>query len=147
MAKTAAERKRDQRTREKAEKQKLAQFQPTPQTQEEIVARLDQHGRDLTWAKEQDTKSHFYKSECRSCVDLLAIYEGANINEKESDEDDDDSEFEKKKRQIRKDKQVRPNPCVNKLTIRAILLIDNGIEVKIEPDQWEYETLTGENIN
>src|SRR6266852_648272 len=117
MAKTAAERKRDQRAREKDEKQKLAQFQPTAQTKEEISERLDQHGRDLAWAQEQDTKAHFYKSECRKAVDLLAIYEGANINEKESDDDDD---VDANKKTQRKEKQVRPNPCVNKLSIRAI---------------------------
>lgn len=142
MAKSSVERKRDQRARERAEKERLAQLQPT---QNQIEERLDQHERDLAYAQGADATNSFPLGECRPAVELLAIYEGANINEKDPDEDDD--VLEKKKRKIQKEKQVRPNPSVDKLTLRAISLFDNGIEVKVDPDQWEYETLTGQKIN
>ncbi len=141
MALTAAERQRNRRARQRQERERIAALEPTA---EQIAKRDEQHHIDLAWAQEQDASEEYYKSECRSCVDLLAIYEGADINAKESDEDD---ELEKKKKKIKEDKQVRPNPSQNTLTIRAITLTDNGVEVKIEPDQEEYETLSGETIN
>jgi phage terminase large subunit-like protein len=141
-------RKQAQRDREKAEKTKLAKYQPAPETQEQMEARLGQHFQDLAWAQEQDAKEEFfYKGECRSCVDLLAIYSGADINAKEDDDDPDETLAEKKRRKQKQRKQVRPNPSTNKLSIRAISLFDHDIEVKIEPDQWEYETLDGDKIN
>ena len=144
MALSAAERKRNQRAREKQEREKLAALQPARPTEEQINNRLSQHVRDLEWAQEQDAQGIFYKSECRPLVQLLAIYEGANINEKELEEEDEP--LEKKKREI-KDKQRRPNPSVDAVSIRAIELIDSGIKVLFEPDEWEYETLAGQKVN
>lgn len=143
MALSAAERKRNQRAREKEERAKLAALMPVKPTQEQIKSRLSQHVRDLEWATQLDASDHFYKSECRSLVQLLAIYEGTDIRAKESE---DEEEPLKKKRET-KDKQRRPNPSVDVLSIRAISLIDNDIEVRINPDQFEYETLSGQKVN
>jgi len=144
MALSAAERKRNQRAREKQEREKLAALQPARPTEEQITNRLSQHVRDLEWAQEQDALGLFYKSECRPLVQLLATYEGANINEKELEEEDEP--LEKKKRET-KNKQRRPNPSVDAVSIRAVELVDSGITVKIDPDQWEYETLSGQKVN
>jgi hypothetical protein len=92
----------------------------------EVKRRESQNAMDLAWAKEQDNTGKFYRSECRSCVDLLAIYEGANILDKESDEDEETSDSKKKP----KKKENRPNPSTTKITIRAIKLGD----INLEPD-------------
>lgn len=142
MGKSPAERKRDQRAREKAARES------EQSAAEQMAVALRDHDLNLAWAQEQDEKDFFYKSECRSCVDLLGIYEGVDINAKESEDDDEDIAAEKKKKdKDKKTKQVRPNPYLDKLSIRAISYVDNGVEVKFDPDQWEYETLTGEKIN
>jgi hypothetical protein len=60
---------------------------------EEAKQRLTRHEDDLAWAQNQDAIGR-YKSECRSCVDLLAIYEGTNILDKET-EDEDESDKKK----------------------------------------------------
>lgn len=145
MALSAAERKRNQRAREKEEREKLAALQPARPTEDQIRNRLSQHVRDLEWAQEQDALEHFYKSECRPLSQLLAIYEGADIGAKEI-KDEEEAPLEKKKREV-KDKQRRPNPSVDAVSIRAIELNDNGITVRINPDQFEYETLSGQKVN
>ena len=138
MAQSPAERQRNKRARDKAERER------TGQTAEKVAIRIADHDINMAWALEQDTKDFFYKGECRSCADLLAIYEGADISVKESDDDDADEVIEKaKKAKKKEDEQVRPNPSLNQLSIRAISLIDMGIEVNIDPDQWDYQPLQG----
>jgi phage terminase large subunit-like protein len=101
---------------------------------EEAKQRLTRHEDDLAWAKNQDAIGR-YKSECRSCVDLLAIYEGTNILDKET-EDDDESD-KKKATKVQKTPN-RPNPSQNKIAIRAIEY--NGI--KLEPNcDFEFRRL------
>lgn len=104
---------------------------------EEIENRLSQHEKDLVWATGQDAVSRF-KSEARSCLDLLAIYEGSNILDKES-EDEEESEEEKKKSKPSRKRAERPNPSQTKITIRAIEF--NG--VLLEPNcDFEFRKLT-----
>ncbi len=118
-------RKANQRARERGEPE------PYPKTNpEEIKQRRTQNARDLEWAEAQDATGKFYKSECRSCVDLLAIYEGANILDKESQDEDEETGDGKKKSKKSKKEENRPNPSQQKLTIRAIET--NGL--LIEPD-------------
>lgn len=143
MALSAAERKRNQRAREKAEREQLASLQPSKPTEEQMANRLGQHERDLAFAQEQDARG-YYKSECRPLVQLLGIYEGADPKAK-ADEEEDETAYQRRKR--KENKQRRPNPAADKLSIRAISLVDNGVEVLFDPDDWEYETLAGEKVN
>src|ERR1700674_4826983 len=99
-----------------------------PKVRVEATKRRDQNDVDVAWASEQDATGKYYKSECRSCTDLLAIYEGANILDKESD-DDEDEEDDKKKKSGKKQAD-RPNPSVTKISIRAI----EYSGVKLEPN-------------
>ncbi len=90
----------------------------------DIEKKISQHVLDMKWALEQDAKDSFYKSECRKCVDLLAIYEGTNILNKENEDDEDeepgDGEGKKKKTKAKRKENV-PNPSNTKITIRAIV--------------------------
>lgn len=144
MALSPAERKRNQRQREKQERERLAALQPAKPTEDQIRGRLKQHDLDLEWATEQDAAGHYYKSECRPLAQLLAIYEGADIGAKEIEEED---EVDARPKREVKDKQRRPNPSVDAVSIRSITLVDNGVTVNIDPDQFEYETLTGQKVN
>lgn len=104
----------NKRARDKGESE------PYPKVDPEIVKqRLERHEQDLAWAQAQDAIG-YYKSECRSAVDLLAIYEGADPTKEEDEEDE----------KPKKEKKNRPNPSDTKLTIRAIEY--NGI--KLEPN-------------
>ena len=146
MALSAAERKRNQRAREKEERARLAALQPAKPTEEQIRSRLSQHVRDLEWAQEYDATGNFYKSECRTLVQLLAIYEGSNINEKETEDDEEETPYQKRKRKV-EEKQRRPNPSVDKVTISATEFVDSGVSVLFDPGEWEYETLTGQKVD
>ena len=142
MAQSPAERQRNKRARDKAERERAGS------TAEKVEKKIANHDIDLAWALDQDAKG-YYKGECRSCVELLGIYEGADVSVKESDDDDAAEILEKAKKAKKKDdEQVRPNPSENKLSIRATTYDDNGIEFRIDPDQWEYQPLMGgEKIN
>ena len=120
----ARRRKANQRARDAG----LPEPYPTA-TPEEIGQRRTQNARDLEWAQAQDLTNRYYKSECRSCVDLLAIYEGANVLDKESQDKDADEETSGSKKKPKKEEN-RPNPSQQKITIRA--LETNGI--LIEPN-------------
>lgn len=120
----ARQRKANQRAREKGLPEPYAKADP-----EEVAKRIRQKDVDLAWAQVQDASGVYYKSECRSCVDLLRIYEGANILDKESDED----EVEAKKKASKK-KENRPNPSQQKITIRAVTTEVAGVEIKLEPN-------------
>ena len=138
MALTDAQRKQNQRDRD-AGLPETYKREVKP-SREEIEVRITQHQRDMEWALAQDATGNFYKSECRSCVDLLAIYEGADITDKESVEEEDPAE---KKKAAKKKKKNIPNPSKSKITIKAVVYeqemeIGNGVKVKvtkpIEPD-------------
>ena len=130
MALTAAERQANRRARIEGVTEPYKKID-----REEIKRRESQNAVDLAWAQEQDALGKFYRSECRSCVDLLAIYEGANILNKESDEDEEASDSKKKKSEK---KENRPNPSTTRLIIRAIA--HEGI--KLEPDcDFEFRRL------
>jgi hypothetical protein len=120
MALTPAQRQQNKRDREHGLPPTYA---PEPRVPKELIEeRFSQHNRDMIWATAQDAKNIFYKSECRKCVDLLAIYEGTNIlNKEDEDEDDEPGDGEGKKKIVKKKKKENvPNPSVQKITIRAI---------------------------
>jgi hypothetical protein len=127
MALTAAQRKANQRAREQGKPEPFGKA-----TMEQCVERDGQHEMDLTWAQQQDASGKFYKSECRSCVTLLGIYEGGGLHQEESDEETSGS---KKKKQ----KQVIPNPSTTKVTISATEF--NGIPINIDCEDPELSKL------
>jgi phage terminase large subunit-like protein len=125
MALTPAQRKRNQRDRD-AGLPETYKSEPKP-TKEQIEDCERNHAVNYRWAEEQDEKG-YYKSECRSCLDLLAIYEGANILDKETDDEETDAKKKSKK------KENRPKPSQQKFTIRAVtkeVSIDLGDGTKI----------------
>jgi hypothetical protein len=96
--------------------------------EEEKGLRLKEHAENLAWAHELDAGETFYKSECRSAVSLLAIYEGAAPTiVGEEDPDIIDAKTGKKKNNF-------PIPAAQKIVIRAIRI---GGE-NIEPDNTEH---------
>jgi phage terminase large subunit-like protein len=119
----ARQRKANQRAREKGLPEPYSKA-----TLEEVANRVSQHELDFVWAKELDESGKYYKSECRSCVDLLAIYEGADILDKDSEEDDT-SRVKKKSKGPK-----RPNPSQQKITIRAVETEVAGVIIKLEPN-------------
>src|SRR5271170_2598903 len=69
--------------------------------EEEKGLRLEEHDKNLAWAKELDAGTSFYKSECRSAVQLLAIYEGGALTVVgEEDPDNIDTKTGKKKNNL-----------------------------------------------
>jgi phage terminase large subunit-like protein len=105
---------------------------PYPEvTKEQAEERLRRHGQNLEWARAQDAIGR-YKSERSSCVDLLALFEGANIVDKVDEESENEDEFsaESKKKKAKQKKENRLNPSQCKITIRAI----EYEGVKLEPN-------------
>lgn len=136
MALTQAQRQARSRAKKAGEP---LPFEDLMVSKEEVAARLSQHQIDLAWAQEQDKAETFYLSECRPCVDLLAIYEGTNIFDKESE----DEETTRKKP---KKESNQPNPSQQKIIVRAITYVDridlgDGAVVEltkpIEPACWK----------
>lgn len=109
--------------------------EPYPKVDREaIAARRAQNEADLAWANELDASGIYYKSEARSAVDLLKIYEGVNLQD--TDEDDETGDDAKKKYQSAK-KEPRPNPSVTIIKIRS---------TEYEPDApKEFRNLTEVN--
>src|SRR5271157_49470 len=109
---------------------------------EEAKKESQRHAENLSFAQEKDATGKCFQDECRSCVDLLAIYEGADISVK----DVEDEETGIIKKISKKTKLERPNPSRQKLIIRAITrrmkFEDSGLEVDIpiDPDQFEYKS-------
>ena len=93
--------------------------------------RLEEHRENLAWAHAQDEGDYFYKSECRSAVQLLAIYEGGAVTVI-SDENDQvvDTKTGKKKNNL-------PIPVSQKIQIRAIKVGDHNIA----PNDIEYRKM------
>ncbi len=91
----------------------------------EIDEREFRHTENHKFAAAQDATGKYYKSECRFCMDLLAIYEGTNILDKETDDQDESAEGKKKRA---KKKENRPNPSQQRLEIRAVEF--NGIPLE-----------------
>ena len=141
------------RQNEFRERKKLAQQRAagstTPEVEVDAEKILDDHAKNLAWAQELDATGKRYKSECRSLVDLLAIYEGADILDKESDDDEE----EDKKKGKKKEKSNRPAPFRQPVKIRAVRFEDDSlgqdlkVQVNIDPSQLEYKTLKGDVIN
>src|SRR5258708_2236205 len=102
------------RERQKLAKQQAAAF-VAPEAGLDAEEVLDDHGKNLAWAQEFDATGKRYKAECRSLVDLLAIYEGADILDKESDDDEEEG----KKKGKKKEKSNRPAPFRQPVKIRA----------------------------
>ncbi len=92
-----------------------------------------EHDENLSWAIEMDESGRFYKSECRSAIALLAIYEGNNDVSQE-DPDNIDQKTGKKKQNI-------PNPShtSSAIRIRATETVVDGLTIKIDPDMVEYK--------
>src|SRR5579863_5365536 len=102
--------------------------EPYPKIDQRIAQKiLERHVEDLAWAQAQDAIG-YYRSECRSAVKLLGLYEGGGLTEDQDAEVDDDKPKAKKKTE--KEKQSRPNPSQTKISIRAVEY--NGI--KLEPN-------------
>lgn len=151
MSLSNTERTRLRRARLKMEKDRALSANPSNSdamigTPEQIQARNAAHSENFKWATEFDATNQRYKSECRTLVDLLTIYEGTNpINKEEDDEESGGSRLKKKK-------VNRPIPEVQKFKLRAIALTDNSlgedcaVTVPIEPDMVEYTTLKGDKI-
>jgi phage terminase large subunit-like protein len=134
MALTGAERVRKHR-------EKMRLLEAAKPTKEELQAREDQHSRDRAFAQEQDATGKFYLSECRPLIDLLAIYQGANILDKESEDDEVGGELEKKKKAKVEKKDNRPNPSQQRIAIRAIETLIGDQVFKLEPNcAFEYRT-------
>jgi predicted phage terminase large subunit-like protein len=151
MALSNTERTRLRRARLKMEKDRAQSLGPsesdaTQGTSEQIQARNAAHAENFKWATEFDATNKRYKSECRSLVDLLTIFEGTNPLDRDEDEEDGAKSGKKKKTN-------RAIPEVQKFKIRAIELMDNSlgeecaIRVPIEPDMYEYTTLKGDKVN
>src|SRR5579859_220354 len=123
----ARRRKANQRAREKG----LPEPYPASPSEEKeaISVREAKHREDLAWAQAQDDTGTFYKSECRSAIRLLAIYEGNNHVGVE-DPDVIDKKTGKKKSNI-------PNPSIQAVRIRAIQ--HEGIY--IDPNMKEYRNV------
>lgn len=124
-------RKANQRARERG----LPEPYSTTLVEEEVVkgVREQQHLIDLAWAQQQDMTDRFYKSECRSAVQLLAVYEGNNYVGTE-DPEVIDPKTGKKKQNI-------PNPSIQAVRIRAIKTEIDGKVTMIDPDSVEYRRL------
>lgn len=120
---TAAQRKANQRARDKGKPEPFVRVSP-----EELAQKKDQYDLDLAYAKEQDATGTYYKSECRPLTDLLAVYYGADLNAKETDEDEETSKSKKPKK-----KTNQPNPSKDIITIKAVWG-PNG--EPIEPSCW-----------
>ncbi len=99
-----------------------------------LAAKELEHTENLIWAQKQDETGQFYKSECRSAIRLLAIYQGNNYLGTE-DLEEVDSKTEKKK------KQNIPNPSIQPLRIRATETEIDGVKIKLDPNIREYRDL------
>jgi predicted phage terminase large subunit-like protein len=153
MARTPEEIREQTRLRQQRKRERdKASKEAAKSKQAEQDEFLKNHADNAAWAREQDAQGTFYKSECRPMMELLAIYEGTDValKEYETDEEEEEAEAEsktKKEKKEKKDEKVRPNPSREAITFRAITLDDNGITVKIDPNEWEYETLSGQKVN
>lgn len=125
---STAEQSRESARRRQANKRARAKGMPEPYPvinvaveEEEKGLREQEHLENLAWAHELDADEHFYKSECRDAVQLLAIYEGGAITVI-SDENDQvvDAKTGKKKNN-------RPVPVAQKIQIRAVKVGDHNI--------------------
>jgi predicted phage terminase large subunit-like protein len=128
---SARRRKANQRAREKGLPEPYGQS--VAEEEQEKSQKLAEHDLNLTWAMEQDTAECFYKSECRSMLELLAIYEG-NAATIISDEDEKviDPKTGKKKNNL-------PIPVAQKIQIRAISLGDTLIDPIDKDHRKTYE--------
>jgi hypothetical protein len=129
-----AEQSREAARRRQANKRAREKGMPEPYSTTSLIVeeaekslREQEHHENLAWAKELDESGRFYKSECRSTVQLLAIYEGAT-SAIISDED------EKLDNKTGKKISNFPVPVMQKIQIRAVEI--GGI--KIDPNNIEH---------
>ena len=116
-----AEQAREAARRRQANKRARDKNMPEPYATTDIVAeeeekglRQKEHHDNLAWAQAEDATGHFYKSECRSAVTLLSIYEGNVLTAiGEEDEQIVDPKTGKKKNNF-------PVPVAQKIQIRTI---------------------------
>lgn len=138
MALTAAERKQRSRALKKGLPDPIAARREAEGFHESWKVQQQQ---DQAFAATQDATGKFYRDECRSCVELLAIYEGAELVSKDLEESEDAA---KKKKQL---KIERPNPSITPIQIRAITRkqivpgTEFEIELPIEPNEIEHKSL------
>lgn len=120
----ARQRKANQRARDKG----LPEPYAGPSLEKGTVSEREARYRGyLTFAKAQDATGQFYKSECRSTLQLLAIFEGNN-NVGVEDSEIRDSKTGKKK-------QNTPNPSIQAVRIPAIKIAsEDGQMEPIDPD-------------
>ncbi|VVB52053.1 Uncharacterised protein [uncultured archaeon] len=127
----ARRRKANQRARDNGLPEPYPSLASVAASEEQAAVRDARHREDLSWAVALDATGKFYKSECRTLVTLLGIYEGGALNVI-CDEEDELAEASKKP------KQRMPIPSVEKITIPAIFGWDGEKPVKIETTQKEY---------
>jgi hypothetical protein len=109
----ARRRKANQRAREKGMPEPYPVIDFSAE-EEEKSRRQEEHEGNLEWALVQDGTNLFYKSECRSAIQLLTIYEGGAVSVvSEENEAVIDTKTGKKKNNI-------PVPVSQKIQIRAI---------------------------
>src|SRR6266478_4978886 len=114
LKEAARRRKANQRARDKGLPEPHQDVAGTEgPTDEEKSARALEHMENLAWAQAQDATGKFYKSECRSAITLLGIYEGNNDVGLE-EVDNIDQKTGKKRQNI-------PNPSVQVIRIRKTI--------------------------
>ena len=126
MGLTPAERKANSRAVKKGLERPFKSVTP-----EEKAEREAANTALMTEIVAQDAKG-YYKSECRSCADLFAIYQGVNILAKESEdeEDEEDEEAAERKPKKPKSKKSPANPSAQRITIPEF---DRGVDEQGNP--------------
>lgn len=135
-----SEQAREAARRRQANKRARDKGMPEPYEVTDVVAeeaekglKLKQHEENLAWAAQLDAGENFYKSECRSAIHLLAIYEGSTISViGEEDNKIIDAKTGKKINNL-------PVPVAQKVTIRAIQIGDTQIDPIDKDHRKTYE--------
>ena len=135
-----AEQSKEAARRRQANKRARDRGMPEPYPVTDVVAeeeekglRVKEHHDNLAWAEQQDATELFYKSECRSAVQLLAIYEGSALTVVGEEEVDVvDPKTGKKKNNL-------PVPVAQKIQIRAIEIGGLYIDPNDKENRKTYE--------
>jgi predicted phage terminase large subunit-like protein len=148
---TATERKRLQRQRDRLKKlgaspEEIAAVNEKAQKIKETKAEIErQYQEDLAWAHAQDATGKYYKAECRSAEQLLAIYHGNNTGvvevDEDYDEDDEEAEALESAKKNKKIQQNMPNPSAQPIRILASETYEDGQLIKFDPDNEKYRGL------
>lgn len=129
MALTVAQRQQRSRAKKKGQADPFAGYEELKKN----------HDDDLAWAREQDVSGRYFGDECRSCVDLLTLFEGTKPEDKESENEE---VVPKKKKQ----RKICLSPFSTPIQIRAITRkesLGDGLEIDlpIEPNEVKYKHL------